>query len=62
VAAFDRSLGGQGLLRPANIKFLVGVLRELGGSDLSIVRLSEGHVKAVDLLSRYVIDADTLHP
>jgi alkylation response protein AidB-like acyl-CoA dehydrogenase len=53
IAPFDESLGGQNLPKLANIQYLVDALRELGSADLSIGRLYEGHVNAVDLVSRY---------
>ena len=52
-APFPISLGGQDLCEPARHRELSDVIRTIGGADLSIARLYEGHVNAVALICRY---------
>ena len=53
-AALPSSAGGAGLATdPALTSVLAGVLRRVGGADLSAGRLFEGHVNAVKLVHRY---------
>nr|WP_234826875.1 acyl-CoA dehydrogenase family protein [Rhodopseudomonas palustris] len=53
MAAFPEPLGGVGLSAPDRQNELCTVLRLLGGADLSIARLFEGHVNAIALVCRY---------
>ena len=53
MAPFPVRLGGTGLVEPAAVDALVSVLRLVGGGDLSVGRLYEGHVNAVALVGRY---------
>ena len=46
-------LGGLGLWEPQQGERLCQILRALGGADLSIARLYEGHLNAVGLVCRY---------
>ncbi len=52
-APFPARLGGAGLVEPAAVDALCHVLRAVGGGDLSVGRLYEGHVNAVALVARY---------
>jgi len=52
-APFPPDLGGAGLIEPVSVDTLRDVLRLLGGGDLAIGRLYEGHVNAVALVARY---------
>jgi alkylation response protein AidB-like acyl-CoA dehydrogenase len=52
-AAFSPTHGGLGLGDPQDQQALCTVLRMIGGADLSIARLIEGHVNAIMLISRY---------
>lgn len=52
-APFPPDLGGAGLVEPVSVETLRDVLRLIGGGDLSIGRLYEGHVNAVALVARY---------
>ncbi len=57
-AAFPPRAGGVGLATdPALTLVLAGVLRRVGGADLSAGRLFEGHVNAVKLVDRYAAPA-----
>ena len=53
MAPFPARLGGVGLVEPASVDSLCHVLRAIGGGDLSVGRLYEGHVNAVALVARY---------
>jgi len=53
MAPFPPDLGGAGLVEPGSVDTLRDVLRVIGGGDLSVGRLYEGHVNAVVLVSRY---------
>ena len=53
MAPFPARLGGSGLVEPAAVGALCHVLRLVGGGDLSVGRLYEGHVNAVALVDRY---------
>ena len=53
MAPFPARLGGSGLVEPAAVDALCRVLRLVGGGDLSVGRLYEGHVNAVALVDRY---------
>jgi alkylation response protein AidB-like acyl-CoA dehydrogenase len=53
MAPFATPLGGSGLGHPGRAIQLCSILRLLGGADLSVARLFEGHVNAVMLVSRY---------
>lgn len=53
MAPFPVRLGGCGLVEPAAAGALCHVLRLVGGGDLSVGRLYEGHVNAVALVARY---------
>lgn len=53
MAAFPAHLGGADLVSPRAVDSLVQVLRLVGGGDLSVGRLFEGHVNAVSLVQRY---------
>ncbi len=53
-AAIPRAAGGASLATDAALApVLAGVLRRVGGADLSAGRLFEGHVNAVKLVDRY---------
>ena len=52
-AALPVAQGGAGLSAPAAAGDLCTLLRQLGGADLSVARLSEGHVNAIALVERY---------
>ncbi len=52
-APFPDRYGGEDLLEPERAVDLSVVLRTLGGADLSIARLFEGHVNAIALICRY---------
>ena len=53
-AALPTTAGGAGLaVEPASTLVLAGVLRRVGGANLSAGRLFEGHVNAVKLVHRY---------
>lgn len=57
-AALPRRSGGDGLAtEAAQAGVLAGVLRRIGGANLSAGRLFEGHVNAVKLVARYAEDA-----
>ncbi len=53
LAPFPARFGGTGLVEPGAVDRLAQVLRLIGGGDLSVGRLYEGHVNAVALVSRY---------
>ena len=53
MAPFPVRLGGVGLVEPVAVDALCYVLRAIGGGDLSVGRLYEGHVNAVALVARY---------
>ncbi len=53
MAPFPRQYGGADLMAPSAAGVLFEVLRTLGGGDLSVGRLYEGHVNAVALVARY---------
>jgi alkylation response protein AidB-like acyl-CoA dehydrogenase len=53
MAAFDPAFGGSGLCDPGQQNTLCSIFRLIGGADLSVARLLEGHVNAVMLVSRY---------
>jgi alkylation response protein AidB-like acyl-CoA dehydrogenase len=53
MAPFAPTLGGSGLGQPDMDSMLCSILRLIGGADLSVARLFEGHVNAVMLVSRY---------
>lgn len=53
IAPFAPALGGSGLGLPGMESMLCSILRMIGGADLSVARLFEGHVNAVMLVSRY---------
>jgi alkylation response protein AidB-like acyl-CoA dehydrogenase len=57
MSAFPEALGGAGLSESAGQRDLCTVLRLIGGGDLSIARLFEGHVNAISLVCRYGTDA-----
>jgi alkylation response protein AidB-like acyl-CoA dehydrogenase len=52
MAAFDPAFGGSGLGNEHQ-NTLCSILRMIGGADLSVARIFEGHVNAVMLVSRY---------
>ena len=52
-APFPPDLGGAGLVAADAVDRLRDVLRLIGGGDLSIGRLYEGHVNVVALVDRY---------
>ena len=52
-APFPIDQGGAGLATPRQNGALFDVLRRLGGADLSLARLYEGHVNAIALVTRY---------
>ena len=53
LAPFPARLGGAGLVEAEAVDRLRDVLRLIGGGDLSVGRLYEGHVNAVALVARY---------
>lgn len=53
MAPFDPCVGGLGLGSADQQMALCSVLRLIGGADLSVARIFEGHVNAVMLVSRY---------
>ena len=53
LAPFAAEWGGADLGRPEQAGQLFDVLRLIGGGDLSVGRLYEGHVNAVALVRRY---------
>ena len=53
MAPFPVRLGGAGLVEPGAADALAAVLRSIGGGDLSVGRLYEGHVNAVALVARH---------
>jgi alkylation response protein AidB-like acyl-CoA dehydrogenase len=54
IAPFPRSFGGIGLAIGAQApRLLLPILRRMGGGNLSLGRLYEGHVNAVGLVVRY---------
>lgn len=53
MAPFPPHLGGAGLVAAEAVDRLRDVLRLIGGGDLSVGRLYEGHVNAVALVARY---------
>ena len=53
MAPFPQSLDGAGLVAADAVDRLRDVLRLIGGGDLSVGRLYEGHVNAVALVARY---------
>ncbi|MET1045795.1 MAG: acyl-CoA dehydrogenase family protein [Hyphomicrobium sp.] len=53
MAPFAPALGGSGLGLLGMENMLCSILRLIGGADLSVARLFEGHVNAVMLVSRY---------
>jgi alkylation response protein AidB-like acyl-CoA dehydrogenase len=53
MAAFSEIYGGAGLSAPERQGELCSILRILGGADLSIARLFEGHLNAISLVTRY---------
>lgn len=53
MAAFDPEFGGTGLGAPEQQHTLCTVLRLVGGADLSVARILEGHLNAIMLVSRY---------
>ena len=53
MAPFPTRFGGAGLAEPAAAGALFRVLRLVGGADLSVGRLYEGHVNAVALVARH---------
>jgi alkylation response protein AidB-like acyl-CoA dehydrogenase len=53
MAAFEPAFDGAGLGQPEQQQTLCTILRLIGGADLSVARLFEGHVNAVMLVSRY---------
>ena len=53
MAPFPSRLGGTGLVEPEAADALAAVLRSIGGGDLSVGRLYEGHVNAVALVARH---------
>lgn len=56
LAPFPVACGGAGLAGAAGVGALCHVLRLIGGADLSVGRLYEGHVNAVSLVIRYGTD------
>jgi alkylation response protein AidB-like acyl-CoA dehydrogenase len=60
MAAFDERFGGAGLGEPEQQTTLCTILRLIGGADLSVARLIEGHVNAIILVSRYGSDSQIL--
>ncbi|OYU92347.1 MAG: acyl-CoA dehydrogenase [Bradyrhizobiaceae bacterium PARB1] len=53
VSPLPEELGGASLWDPRHGERLCEVLRALGGADLSIARLYEGHLNAIGLVCRY---------
>lgn len=53
MAPFPPSFGGSDLGEADQQNTLCSILRSIGGADLSVARLFEGHVNAVKLVSRY---------
>ncbi len=53
MAPFSSQSGGRDLLDPESWELFFHSLRTLGGADLSIGRLFEGHANAIDLVGRY---------
>jgi alkylation response protein AidB-like acyl-CoA dehydrogenase len=53
MAPFSEALGGVGLVESEHQSHLCSILRILGGADLSVARLFEGHVNAISLVRRY---------
>ena len=53
MAPFSPAFGGIGLGDPDQQATLCTILRLIGGADLAVARLFEGHVNAVMLVSRY---------
>ena len=53
MAPFGERHGGVGLAEPEHQGHLCSTLRILGGADLSLARLFEGHVNAISLVARY---------
>lgn len=53
MAPFSPDFGGIGLSDPNQQTTLCAILRLIGGADLAVARLFEGHVNAVMLVSRY---------
>ena len=53
MAPFPTSCGGAGLTEHDAVDDLRAILRLVGGADLSVGRLYEGHVNAVALVQRY---------
>ncbi len=53
LAPFPRAFGGEDLGGPERHGDLFEALRGIGGADLSVARLFEGHVNAVQLVGRY---------
>ena len=53
MAPFPARLGGTGLAEASAVDALLSALRIIGGADLSVGRLYEGHVNAVALVGRY---------
>ncbi len=51
MAPFPADLGGAGLVSADAVDRLRDVLRLIGGGDLSVGRLYEGHVNAVALVA-----------
>jgi alkylation response protein AidB-like acyl-CoA dehydrogenase len=57
MAAFAPAFDGAGLGDPERQQTLCTILRLIGGADLSVARIFEGHVNAIMLVSRYGTDA-----
>jgi alkylation response protein AidB-like acyl-CoA dehydrogenase len=53
MAPFGEAQGGLRLAEPEHQGHLCSILRILGGVDLSLARLFEGHVNAISLVARY---------
>ncbi len=53
MAPFAEAQGGLGLAEPEHQIHLCSILRILGGADLSLARLFEGHLNAISLVARY---------
>jgi alkylation response protein AidB-like acyl-CoA dehydrogenase len=60
MAAFSEADGGAGLCEPEHQQDLCVILRLLGGADLSVARLFEGHVNAISLVYRYGTSAQVV--
>ena len=56
-APFPARYGGEDLAGPGRHNDLFEILRLIGGSDLSVARLFEGHVNGIALVCRYGTDA-----